>query len=50
MCPGFVKSPFLDAWAKSPEDEAQMAAFHPWNGLGRPEVSDTFAKHRLFEC
>jgi NAD(P)-dependent dehydrogenase (short-subunit alcohol dehydrogenase family) len=37
LCPGFVKTPLLDALLKDPERTARLSALHPLGGLGEPE-------------
>lgn len=35
--PGFVRTPMTANYMATLESEAQLAATHPWNALGRPE-------------
>jgi NAD(P)-dependent dehydrogenase (short-subunit alcohol dehydrogenase family) len=36
LCPGFVKTPLLDALLKDPERTARLTALHPLGRLGEP--------------
>jgi len=47
LCPGFVRSPMIELFTANPEHEANLAARHPWNSIGRPE---DIADAALFLC
>lgn len=37
LAPGCIVTPMTAGLVATDEGKERMAAFHPWNGLGRPE-------------
>lgn len=47
LCPGFVKTPMINAFLADDKSASDLAAAHPWNSLGRAE---DIADAALFLC